>query len=135
MTRPETLSFITSAEVEIEDVPWCRCEWICRPGLVDTEQLLLVRADMPAGQGHRFHCHPHAEEIIYVLDGEVEQWVGQKKRLLKAGESAHIPKGVVHATFNRSEHPSRFLAILSPARFEGPATVDKYEEEPWCSLV
>ena len=64
------------------------------------------------------------EEIIYVLSGRAEQWVDREKRLLTAGQIAHIPKGVVHGTYNAGPETLEFLAILSPAKISGPALVD-----------
>jgi quercetin dioxygenase-like cupin family protein len=44
---------------------------------------------------------------------------------------AHIPIDAVHGTYNSSKEPLVFLAILSPAKFEGPALIDVCKEEPW----
>lgn len=134
MSQSSLPHFITAAEMQVEQQPWCRCDWLNRPGLTPTENLLLVRAHMPPGEAHRFHRHPHAEELIYVLEGQAEQWVGQEKRVLGPGEMAQIPMNAVHATRNIADQPLRFLAILSPAKFEGPAVIDMYDEEPWRSI-
>ncbi|MCS6851124.1 MAG: cupin domain-containing protein [Gemmataceae bacterium] len=126
--------FVTAAEMQVEELPWGPHEWLCRPGLVDADQLLLVRVHMPPGQAHRFHRHPEMEEIIYVLEGTAEQWVEQQRRLLGPGDIAHIPKNVVHGTYNVGPTTLRFLAILSPAHIQGPALIDVSQEEPWKSL-
>jgi quercetin dioxygenase-like cupin family protein len=126
--------FITNAEMEVEELPWGPHEWLCRPGLVEAEKLALVRVRMPPGKGHAFHRHPAMEEIIYVVSGTAEQWVDRESKVLKAGDIAHIPADVVHGTYNAGEETLVFLAILSPAKFEGPALVDVSEEEPWRSL-
>lgn len=59
---------------------------MCRGDVVANEHLLLVRANMDPHREHPFHTHPTREEIIYVISGRAEQWVGREKRLLKAGE-------------------------------------------------
>ena len=41
---------------------------------------------------------------------------------------------VVHGTYNAGDGDLVFLAILSPAVFEGPALVDVSGEAPWASL-
>ena len=126
--------FITGAEVEHGDFPWCHVEWMSKPELVGAQELLLVRATFPAGEAHNFHRHPAREEIIYVLAGRAEQWVGAEKRLLGPGELAHIPKNTPHATFNPGPEPLKFLAILSPVEAPGEFTVDVFHEEPWVTL-
>jgi quercetin dioxygenase-like cupin family protein len=109
-------------------------EWLCRPDIAPAKELLLVRATIEPGGAHAFHTHPTREEIIYVLSGRAEQWVGAQRRELGAGDMALIPRGEVHGTYNVGAEPLTFLAILSPAHAEGPATVDVASEEPWCSL-
>ena len=126
--------FVTDKEMQVEPSPWGPHEWLSRPGLTAAEELLLVRVLMPPGKAHQFHRHPAMEEIIYVVSGTAEQWVDREKRVLQSGESAHIPRDVVHGTYNAGTDTLVFLAILSPAKFEGPALVDVHTEEPWRSL-
>ena len=125
--------FVTAAEMQVEGSPWGPHEWLCRPGLTEAEGLLMVRVLMPPGRAHQFHRHPALEEIIYVLSGTAEQWVDREKRLLGPGEAAHIPRDVVHGTYNAGADTLVFLAILSPAKFEGPALVDVHTAAPWCA--
>jgi quercetin dioxygenase-like cupin family protein len=128
------LRFVTAAELQVEGSAWGPHEWLSRPGLTDAEELLLVRVRMPPGRAHQFHRHPALEEIIYVISGTAEQWVDQERRTLRAGESAHIPRDVVHGTYNAGEDTLVFLAILSPARFSGPALIEVHSDEPWRTL-
>jgi len=134
MDPGRTLRFVTSDEIEVESLPWGPHEWLSRPGLTDADRLLLVRVRMPPGTGHAFHRHPAMEEIIYVVAGVAEQWVDRESRRLDPGDIAHIPVDVVHGTYNAGDETLVFLAILSPAVFEGPALVDMAGEEPWRSL-
>ena len=128
------LRFVSDPEVEIEDLPWGPHEWLVREGLTQSEQLMLVRVRMPPGKAHQFHRHPHMEEALYYLQGRGEQWVGQEKRILGPGDVAHVPMNEVHGTYNVFDEPLVFLAVLGPAKFEGPALIDVSKEEPWCSL-
>lgn len=113
---------------------WALEEWLCRSDVVPNQHLLLVRATIEAHGSHPFHKHPTREEIIYVLSGRAEQWVGDQRRVLSAGEMAFIPTGEVHATYNPHDEPLTFLAILSPADAAEPGIVDVSMEEPWRSL-
>lgn len=134
MAANEQIRFVTAREMVVEDAPWGPHEWLSRPDITETEDLLLVRVRMPPGKGHAFHRHPAMEEIIYVVSGTAEQWVDRESRVLGPGETAHIPADVVHGTYNAGEGTLVFLAILSPAKFEGPALIDMSTEEPWASL-
>ena len=126
--------FITEADAIKEDYKGRTNYWMCRPEICPTEDIQICRAVIPPGEGHNFHTHPELEESIYVLEGEIEQWVLREKQTLKPGELAHIPKGVVHATFNASDKDALILAILSPAASTGPFLVDVSEKEPWNTI-
>jgi len=139
MSTPATKRFVLSGEPIRETNPWTHNEWLCRPDLVAAEKLLMVRATMPPGHCHPFHRHPHREEIIHVLEGRAEQWVGEDYRILGPGEIAHLPAGVVHATFNPFEETLVFHAILSPAVLPADLECDEDPEDvsgqgPWASL-
>jgi quercetin dioxygenase-like cupin family protein len=128
------LRFVTEHEMQVEQLPWGPHDWLCRPGLTDAKDLALVRVHIPPGQGHAFHRHPEFEEIIYVLSGRCEQWVDREKRILTAGQVAHIPKDVVHGSYNAGEDTLEILAILSPARCAGPPLIDMSDQAPWNTL-
>lgn len=126
--------FLTDETTVKESFPHGLHTWLSRRDITQSEDLLMTRVDMPPGQGHSFHKHPLMDEVIYVLSGEAEQWVGTKKQILKAGEAAFIQKEVVHATFNASDHTLSFLAILAPAAPAGKELVDVSDSEPWKSI-
>jgi quercetin dioxygenase-like cupin family protein len=132
-------SFVQNGEQIRETNPWTYNEWLCRPDLVPAEKLLMVRATMPPGHCHPFHRHPHREEIIHVLEGRAEQWVGEEYRILGPGEIAHLPPGIVHATFNPFAETLVFHAILSPAILppEEASAIDPEDvshQGPWKSI-
>ena len=134
MSQKELLRFIGANDVAIEELPWGPHHWIVKPGIAECEGLLLVKVRMPPGKAHQFHRHPEYEEIIFILSGRAEQWIEEECRQLGPGEAAHIPRNVVHGTYNVSDEPLDFLAILSPAHIDGPAIVDVCQEKPWCEI-
>lgn len=132
---PPVNHFVTAANVKHDSMPWCTVEWMSNPEIVGARDILLVRATFQAGQAHKFHTHPNREEIIYVLEGEAEQWVEDQARRLGPGEMAHIPRNTPHATINRGRVPLKFLAILSPLDAAGDFTTDLATVEPWASML
>lgn len=131
--------FVTSGDTLRETNDWTQNEWLCRPALAEARKLMMVRATMRPGDCHPFHVHPHREEIIHVVEGRAEQWVGEDYRILGPGEVAVIPPGTAHGTFNPHEETLVFHAILSPAVLEGPQDQvadprDVSDEEPWRSI-
>ncbi len=137
--NPSHRRFVQTADVLHEVSAWSNNEWLCRPDLVAADKLLMVRVNMDSLYSHPFHCHPHREELIYVLSGRAEQWVGQEWRILQPGDTAHVPAGMVHGTYNSFPEPLVFLGILSPAKLPddlaaAPDPFDVSAQEPWASL-
>jgi quercetin dioxygenase-like cupin family protein len=128
------VSFRPADEVERERHDWGVFSPVTSPA-DGAEALMTVQATFLAGQGHDFHRHPNQEEVIYVLEGTVEQWLEREHRVLGAGDAALIPTGAVHASFNVGDGEARILAVLSPCVGEaGYEVEDVAAEEPWRRL-
>jgi quercetin dioxygenase-like cupin family protein len=127
--------FISSAEVKREELAWGSLAWFSSPTASNAKDLVVLEVTLRPAGGHNFHRHPHQEEVIYVIEGEIEQWVDQTKRMLRSGDSAFIGADIVHASFNLSDRNARLLAILGPCiGSEGYELVDVAGQEPWVSL-
>lgn len=126
--------FFTKEKTEVETLERGIHHWFSRPDLTESEDLIVVRVDVEPGGGHPFHIHPTMDEVIYILSGQAEQWLEKEVETLGSGEAVYIPKKMVHATYNNSEEPLSFLAILSPAADLEGSMVYVNEEEPWKSL-
>lgn len=97
--------------------------------------IVAIEATFLPGKCHDFHRHPGQEEVIYVVEGTIEQWLEQEKSTLSAGDSVVIPASAVHATFNDGDAAAKILAILSPSvGDDGYGVEDMAAEEPWASL-
>jgi quercetin dioxygenase-like cupin family protein len=97
--------------------------------------IVAIEATFLPGKCHDFHRHPGQEEVIYVIEGSIEQWVLDEKQVLAAGDSVVIPASAVHASFNEGTVPAKILAILSPAvGDDGYGVEDVAGDEPWASL-
>ena len=125
---------VTLAETEKEYLPGKTHFWHCKPGMVKDTNLMVVRATLPPGEAHRFHHHPHMEEVLYILSGTAEQWIEEEKRIMGPGDSIYLPKGLVHGTYNTGRDMLDFIAILSPAQNPGPVTVEVADEPRWKNL-
>jgi quercetin dioxygenase-like cupin family protein len=109
--------------------------WHSKPDLTPTQDLIVVHCTIPPGGGHPFHTHPNKEEVIYILEGEAEQWIETEKQSLTPGSSAYIPKSAVHATFNRTNKDLKFIAIITPCSSEGEIHLAVDHLEPWKSIL
>jgi quercetin dioxygenase-like cupin family protein len=127
--------FFTKGNTKIEELPRGKHFRFSRPDITDSEKLMVTKVDMKPQKGHSFHRHPRMDEVIYVIDGKAEQWIGQERQILHPGEAAFIPENTIHAIFNCGNEILSFLAIISPAGdLYGSDMIDVSEEEPWCNL-
>jgi hypothetical protein len=94
-----------------DDVLRCLAEPCRRPTPGGETTPFALETSMSPTQPHRFIT---ASEI------EVEE-LAWGSRPLGPGESAHIPRNIVHGTYNAGDETLVFLAILPPAIFDGPA--------------
>jgi quercetin dioxygenase-like cupin family protein len=72
------------------------------------------------------HVHHAADELFYVLAGEVTFQIGDLQARGGVGTVAFVPRGTVHAWQNSGDMPGRMLFVFTPAGFEcfiaeGPA--------------
>jgi quercetin dioxygenase-like cupin family protein len=103
-----------------------RVVWM--PGGVRTEVQLagddtggafcLLVDEPPPGWSLPRHRHRNEAETIHVVDGEFEVEIDGEIVRLGPGETAHVPRGVPHASRNAGDRPGRRLLIFSPAGIE-----------------
>lgn len=80
---------------------------------------VFVQTVVPAG-GPPAHFHRDTDEFFFMLDGELEVWVGADHATLRSGMSATLPRGVVHRFDNVTDKPAKVLVVVTPgsgARF------------------
>ena len=127
--------FIPAAEAEREQLDWGALAWLSRPQTTGSKDLVVIEVNLLPGGGHNFHKHPEQEEVIYVIEGTVEQWLREEKRMLSSGDSVFISADTVHASFNTSSSSAKLIAILGPCvGAEGYQLVDVADEAPWNAL-
>lgn len=128
-------TFVLGKEVVRDAFDWGEIGWTSRPANTGTKQLAVLDVTLLPGKGHDFHKHPDQEEVIYVIAGEIEQWIEQERQVLKPGDAVFIQTGIVHASFTLGDKPAHLLAILGPSVGDGGyEMVDVSGEAPWKDL-
>ena len=127
--------FVIRKEVAPEVLDWGELRWLSNPPSTGAGQLTVIDVSLAPGKGHNFHKHPDQEEVLLIVAGSVEQWIGAEKRILGPGDSAFVPRDVVHASFNAGEGEARIAAILGPCVGDvGYVSVEMADEAPWNTL-
>lgn len=90
--------------------------------LVDGEQSggrfsIIENSMRGPGPGPPLHVHGFSDECLYILDGQMEIQVGQKRITAGVGQSVWIPRRTAHG-FNIMSEVLHFLNSFTPAGFE-----------------
>lgn len=85
----------------------------------DTGGAFCLLVDQPPpGWSLPAHIHTDADETIHVLAGEFESTVDGVTERLGAGDTVHIPAGIVHAGGNVGAERGCRLIVFGPAGME-----------------
>jgi quercetin dioxygenase-like cupin family protein len=68
----------------------------------------------PTSRGPEPHFHTTFDETFIVETGEVEYFDGRTWRTLRPGDTAHAPRGGVHAMRKVISEPATILMALTP---------------------
>ena len=72
----------------------------------------------PAGWSLPTHRHHNEAETIHIIAGGFEMEVDGQGVRLSAGETIHVPRGVIHSGANIGQQTGRRLVLFSPAGME-----------------
>jgi mannose-6-phosphate isomerase-like protein (cupin superfamily) len=64
------------------------------------------------------NSHPHSDQTVVVLNGQLEAEVGEEHATLHSGQSLIIPAGVKHRLRNSGEEPAFAFSVYSPPAYE-----------------
>ncbi len=78
----------------------------------------LIDQENPPGFQVPLNLNEIHDETNYVISGEVEFQVGSNVKILRSGDSIHIPRGVAHRFRVVGKSPSRMLLMFHPAGLE-----------------
>jgi quercetin dioxygenase-like cupin family protein len=74
----------------------------------------LIDMHVPPGGGPPPHRHDF-EETFVIVEGEIEATFRGEKRMVKAGDTIHIPANAPHQFHNSFSAAARMLCICAPA--------------------
>lgn len=127
--------FLTGKDLDRDHLDWGSLSTVSGPLVNQAKDIVTLHVNLKPGKGHDFHRHPQQEEVIYVLQGRIEQWVDQEMKVLEVGDAAFIAAGVVHASFNMGQNDAQVLAILGPAVGDSGYEVEEVAAlSPWNAL-
>jgi quercetin dioxygenase-like cupin family protein len=76
-------------------------------------QLMAFEELVEQGKATPSHCHPEADEVLYVVEGEIMLDLNGQQRRLGPGSFTFAPRGVPHA-FCVLSASARILTVQTP---------------------
>ena len=73
----------------------------------------------PHAPGPSAHTHQGHEEFWYILEETLHMAVGDDVVAAAPGTAVFVPRGVSHTFWNEGDRPCKFMAVFTPAGFEG----------------
>lgn len=80
-------------------------------------QLIMSVIEPGGGTGDEPYTHESDEEVVLVLEGELDLWVGDEHYRLAEGDAITYPSRLPHWNVNRGEQPARVLFCITPPSF------------------
>ncbi|MFI2565558.1 cupin domain-containing protein [Paenarthrobacter sp. NPDC018779] len=111
----------TPSELSTWTFDWGAIKWHVTPETIKNATSTLGEVIITPGKGHDRHNHPDADEVLYFIEGQGTQTVGDEPAFdVKAGDAVWIPRGTEHSTFNTGWGPLRIIATYTPGGAEKP---------------
>ena len=82
--------------VEVLNLPWGTLSWHVSRALGNSSVITFGRATIRPGKCNPRHRHPNCDEVLHVLSGSIEHWLGDESVILNPGDTISIPAGVWH---------------------------------------
>jgi len=86
----------------------------CKVSAKDTDGAMCVFEFTGSGGGP-CHLHHEQDEWIYVVEGELEFQIGEKRLRVRAGESVFLPRKVPHIWACVNGKPGKIINVYQPA--------------------
>jgi quercetin dioxygenase-like cupin family protein len=89
------------------------------------QETVVSVVEFPSGTAAPWHIHPGAQELLYVIEGNlIVEVEGKGSNLLKIGEAAIVPAELVHLARNDSLNTTgKALVVHSRAAKDKPLMV------------
>jgi transcriptional regulator with XRE-family HTH domain len=80
-------------------------------------QVIMSTVEPGGGTGDEPYTHDSDEEVLIVLEGELDVWVGDEHFHLEAGDAVTHSSRLPHRNTNRGSVPARLLFCITPPSF------------------
>jgi len=80
-------------------------------------QTAVMTLEPGESSGEKMNEHPQSEQVLFLVEGELEAEIGERRFRMKAGDSAIVPTNLAHRFSNPSEKPALTFNVYSPPAY------------------
>lgn len=95
---------------------WGTMEWLVHESLTPGVNMSVAVMNILPGKASPLHRHPNSNEFSYLLEGQIEVTLDDKKLILSAGESVLIPIDTAHGFKNMGDQAVKLFLSYSEGR-------------------
>ncbi|MFE4963578.1 cupin domain-containing protein [Streptomyces sp. NPDC056660] len=119
MSESETRTRTVQSELSTEVFDWGSIKWGVSADHFSGAPLTAGEVIINPAKGHDLHTHPNSDEVLYFIDGEGIQTVGDSGEFpVRAGDFVFVPRGTPHSTFNTGWRQLRIIVVYTPGGAE-----------------
>ena len=91
---------------------------VCLSGTDTGGAYCLLEVSLAPGMAVPRHTHTRADEVYFVLAGELQATVGDETFVLQPGDTLLAPRDIPHELRNSGNTTNHYLLVFSPSGFE-----------------
>ena len=80
-------------------------------------QVIMSIVEPGGGTGEEPYTHESDEEVVIVLEGELDLWVGEERFHLEEGDALTYSSRIPHRNTNNGKRPARLLFCITPPSY------------------
>jgi quercetin dioxygenase-like cupin family protein len=92
---------------------WGSLNWLASAQIGNAEGVTVGRVTIRPGQANPRHSHSTCEEVLYLLVGRLEHWIGDECVILEAGDTLTVPANVAHYAVNVGDGDADMIVAYS----------------------
>jgi mannose-6-phosphate isomerase-like protein (cupin superfamily) len=83
----------------------------------EKSQVASMRLSPGKSSGPKGNEHPHSEQILFVVEGEILAEIGDERALLRRGDCIIVQRGIAHKFSNLAASAAVTLNVYSPPAY------------------
>jgi quercetin dioxygenase-like cupin family protein len=92
---------------------WGSLNWLASAQIGNAEGVTVGRVTIRKGQANPRHSHSTCEEVLYLLSGRLEHWIGDASVTLEPGDTLTVPAHVPHYAVNVGDGDADMIVAYS----------------------